>query len=166
MEDNRRRLHVLVVDDDVVGLECYAEWLVAAGHRVTTRTAAVGTAADVVELRPDVALLDVLMPGLRGDDLARLLKRHPATRNLAVILHSCLPSETLRPLIMTSGALGAIEKTLTQSVFTFSFHALVMKLRPPTHGSESIVPSSPAPAASGTYRVAPVYGGAPKRKSG
>lgn len=162
MDDYRRRLHVLVVDDDIVGLVRYAEWLEAAGHRVTKRSAAVGTAADVIELRPDVVLLEVLMPGLRGDDLARLLKRHPATRNVAVILHSAMPADKLRPLIMTTGALGAIEKTQTPTVFTFAFHALVVKLRPPTRGSQSI-----APAFSGTHRVAPDVGSVrPKRKSG
>lgn len=151
MEDFHRSLHVLLVDDDPVCLDVYGEWLRSAGHRVTTRSAAVGTAADVIELRPDVALLDVLMPGLRGDDLARLLKRHPATRNVAVILHSAMASEKLRPLIMTTGALGAIEKTPTQSLFLFAFHALIVKLRPPTRARDSLQP----PAASGKYRIAP-----------
>lgn len=147
------QLHVLVVDDNAVSLALTERWLTSSGHRVTTRMAAVGTAADVLELRPDVALLEVVMPCLRGDDLARLLKRHPATRHLAIILYSSMPLEELRTLIMTIGVLGVIEKTTNQTLFTVTFNALVAKLRPAIRTPETPA-SQPAPVTSGTYRVA------------
>lgn len=146
-------LHVLVVDDDEISLRQTEEFLKAAGYRVSTRLAAVGTAAVVLELRPDIILLDVLMPGLRGDDLARLLKRHPATQGFPVILYSSLPGDQLRTLIMTIGVLGALEKTSNQTLFALAFNALANKVRPAPRAAESNATDT-APATSGTFRVA------------
>jgi CheY-like chemotaxis protein len=144
-------LHVLVIDDNSIVLELTREWLETAGYRVTTREVAVGTAAAIHELRPDVALIDVLMPGIRGDDLARMLKRHPLTRNVAIILYSSLAAEELRPLIMLTGALGVIEKTSDQALFMTLFKALTARLRPMARNSRGLaarcVPNS------GAYRV-------------
>jgi CheY-like chemotaxis protein len=146
------KLHVLVVDDNPMTLDLTEIWLRAAGHRVTKRTAAVGTAADVIQLHPDVALIDVLMPGLRGDDLARLLKRHPATRGVAVILFYSLPLDELRTMIMTTGALGVIEKTPNQALFMHTFNNLTTKLRSSRHQLEPESTQSP-PATSGTFPI-------------
>lgn len=150
----RARLRVLMVDDDPVILEVVGDWLREAGHEVHTRTAGVGTAADIIGLRPDLVLLDVLMPGLRGDDLVRLLKRHPATAGVPVVLHSCLPSETLRPLIMTTGALGALEKSANRVAFLFAFGCLTTRLRPAAHNQDSHAAGDAAAMSSGTHRVA------------
>jgi CheY-like chemotaxis protein len=139
-----------LVDDDPIVLAVAAEWLRAAGHQVTTREEALGTTVDIAAHRPDVVLIDVLMPGLRGDDLVRLIKRHPATRGTPVILHSSLELDGLRPLIMATGALGAIEKTGDRAKFLLSFQLLAAKLKPSSHAVESAAP----PTVSGTYPVA------------
>lgn len=152
-------LHVLVVDDDEISLRLTEEFLKAAGYRVSTRLAAVGTAAVVLELRPDIILLDVLMPGLRGDDLARLLKRHPATQGFPVILYSSLPGDQLRTLIMTTGVLGALEKTANQTLFTLAFNGLANKVRPAPRTAEANAVDG-SRATSGTFRVADKAGSA------
>lgn len=141
---------MLVVDDCCVALERTRQWLVAAGYRVSTREAAVGTAAAVVALHPDVMLLDVLMPGIRGDDLARLLKRNPRTRGVPIILISSLRAEELGPLIMTTGALGVIGKTPSQAAFTAAFDTLSARLRPAVSTSGEIDLHA---GSSGTYPV-------------
>jgi len=141
---------VLIVDDDKRSLELATQSLSAAGHRVSTRTSTVGTAADVIALAPDVALIEVQMHGLRGDDLARLLKRHPATRGVAVILHSSMPFAELRTLIMTTGALGVIEKGSNAALFLYTFNQLTAKLRA---NARSFDLADSPPATSGTFRV-------------
>lgn len=146
------KLHVLVVDDDEARLALTQDWLRSAGHRVTTRTSTVGTAADVIALRPDVVLLEVIMPGLRGDDLARLFKRHSATRGVAVILCSSIPIQELRTMIMTAGVLGVIEKSANQALFLYTFHSVTAKLRAAARVHDVEVPSV-APATSGTFPI-------------
>lgn len=143
------KLHVLLVDDSISTLTMTEGWLQAAGHRVSTRTAAVGTAADVIRLQPDVVMLEVAMAGIRGDDLARLLKRHPATQGVAVILYSAIPRQELRTMIMTTGALGVIEKTTNQTMFSYAFNGLTTRLRSSARIQDS--GSSQPPATSGTF---------------
>jgi DNA-binding NtrC family response regulator len=103
------RGHILVVDDDIVVLEVTRERLEGAGFSVVTRANALGTSAFIRKERPDYVLLDVNMPSLSGDALAKLLAdTSPRPR---VILHSSQGRATLAALAQTCGAIGVIEKT-------------------------------------------------------
>lgn len=105
----RRRRTFLVVDDDLVVLEVTRERLERVGFEVVTRESALGTSAFIMKEKPDYVLLDVNMPGLTGDALAKLLKgRGPHSR---VILHSCSDRKQLTKLAKECGAAGIIEKT-------------------------------------------------------
>jgi two-component system, response regulator PdtaR len=104
----------LVVDDDVVALEVARERLERAGFTVVTRTSALGTSAFIMKEKPDFVLLDVNMPGLTGDALAKLLKGRRHTR---VILHSGSDRKRLATLATECGAVGIIEKTDSERQF-------------------------------------------------
>ena len=69
----QRRGKVLVVDDDRVALEVARERLESADFEVITRDAPLGTSAAVQKERPDIILLDVQMPVLSGNSLAKLI---------------------------------------------------------------------------------------------
>jgi CheY-like chemotaxis protein len=75
-----RPVNVLVVDDNPDAAESLALVLEQAGHRV--RVAGDGLAAlDAArEVRPDVVLLDLGMPGMNGFEAARRLREDPAAR--------------------------------------------------------------------------------------
>ena len=68
-------LRLLVVDDNVDALEVLREGLEAAGHTVTVAhdgPSAIEAAADIA---PEVAILDIGLPGMDGYELARRLRR-------------------------------------------------------------------------------------------
>ncbi len=69
-----RVVDVLVVDDEATISEVVARYLTRAGHR--TRTAADGPAAvaSVIERRPDVLVLDVMLPGFSGLEVMRRVR--------------------------------------------------------------------------------------------
>jgi len=66
--------HVLVVDDDQKIRDLLARYLVEHGFRVTTAADAESARSGMRGLEFDVILLDVMMPGESGLDLARELK--------------------------------------------------------------------------------------------
>jgi diguanylate cyclase (GGDEF)-like protein/PAS domain S-box-containing protein len=77
---------ILIVDDDS-DLRALLETLLRSRGYVT-RTAANGeeALASVAQHAPDLILLDILMPGMDGNEVARRLKANPATTNIPIVI--------------------------------------------------------------------------------
>jgi DNA-binding NtrC family response regulator len=101
-------MKVMLIDDDATTLAVLSALLEDEGYEVVTRTEALGTSHAIHREQPQVAVVDVRMPGLNGDRLAGLIvKSHPS---LTVILHSSLPATDLERLSRVCGAAGFVEK--------------------------------------------------------
>jgi CheY-like chemotaxis protein len=120
---------VLVVDDDPITLEVARERLEGAGYQVHVRDQALGTTEFIAKNRPDIVLMDVMMPGLSGDKLAELLQRQDRTRQVPVILHSSKESADLDEMVERAGILGAITKTSDDDAFLAQFQRLAAQAR-------------------------------------
>jgi DNA-binding NarL/FixJ family response regulator len=104
-----RRIRVLLADDHPVLLQGLHKVLASRGFAV------VGEAEDgraavrlACALRPDVAVLDVLMPGLNGVDAAReIVRAVPGTR---VVLLTGVAGESVVPEALRAGAHGFVVK--------------------------------------------------------
>jgi two-component system OmpR family response regulator len=77
-----RRARVLVVEDDDAIRAALAAAFTQAGHTVCARADGASLEADVDAFRPDLALLDVMVPGRDGFELTRVLR----SRTDAVVL--------------------------------------------------------------------------------
>ena len=80
--------HILVVDDDAAICEVLSELLGDAGHDVATAPDGRAALAQVQIARPDLILMDLMLPTLDGAAATRLLKEDPATRHIPVIAMS------------------------------------------------------------------------------
>ena len=139
----RRRGKVLVVDDDPIVLEITRDRLTKAGYFVVTRDQALGTSTAILQEEPDVILLDVTMPGLSGEALARLISQNPKHQKMAIVFHSGGTPGDLNSLVQRSGALGCIQKTGDESMFRLQFDRLLSQWK----AAESS-PASEAPTPS------------------
>jgi len=126
---------VLIVDDDPIVLEVTKERLEGAGYTVHTREEALGTSQWTAEFHPDVILLDINMPALTGVDLAQLLKKRRATKDVAIILYSSLDVGELQDKLSATGAVGAIQKTGDARRFLDSFERLIARVKPGAQGA-------------------------------
>ncbi|NOV30266.1 EAL domain-containing protein [Methylomonas sp. ZR1] len=81
---------ILVVDDTSASLKLLSDLLKAEGYEV--RSAINGELAVnfATANPPDLVLLDILMPGMGGFEVCRLLKAHPDTRHVPIIFISAL----------------------------------------------------------------------------
>src|SRR5512134_873373 len=68
---------ILVVDDDTDALEIVRTYLESRGYEVATALDGKEALARLEEIRPAVVLLDVMMPGMDGWEVARVIKNHP-----------------------------------------------------------------------------------------
>ena len=94
---------ILVVDDQTVSRECTATLLRSQGYEVL-RAASGDDALELLEQCPaDLALVDVMMPGMNGLQLLKELKRQKA-QEIRVLLVTGLIDQDVRT---TGKALGA-----------------------------------------------------------
>jgi len=144
-------LRLLVVDHDSESLERTRRRLEEEGHRVTTRTSASRIQMVINALRPDIVLIEALMPGLTGQDLVKLLRAYPAKGTPAIIVCSTIPERALRHVVDLTDALGVLRKTTDDVVFFFAFHSILDRL-PETRGYDTRRRATP-PVVSGPYRI-------------
>lgn len=76
---------ILVVDDQVSALENLEAQLQDVGHKVYTAIDGEEALRKTRFYKPDVIILDIYMPGMRGDAVADALKVDPLTQNIPII---------------------------------------------------------------------------------
>jgi CheY-like chemotaxis protein len=87
-------LRVLVIDDCDIARTAMVELLAGAGYQVSQLPSPIGATQRLLQEQIDVVVLDVMMPSLRGDKLATLLRKNPRLQHLGVILVTgALPDE-------------------------------------------------------------------------
>ncbi|ACM21896.1 response receiver [Geotalea daltonii FRC-32] len=102
---------VLVVDDSEIVVAMASDALEEGGFTVITAPNA--KAADKYihsERKPDLIILDVMLPILDGDKKAKMLKDNPQTKSIPILLLSSKPADELARLVTDSGADGFIRK--------------------------------------------------------
>ncbi len=82
------RRRVLVADDEPAITELMASILAHAGFEVLRAHDGPEALSVAREQRPEVALIDVMMPGLDGRDACRALRMEPSLRGLPIVLFS------------------------------------------------------------------------------
>ena len=91
---------VLVVDDIVANVRLLEAKLTAEYFEVVTAMNGLDALEAVQRTKPDIVLLDVMMPGIDGIEVCSRLKANPATRHIPVIMVTALdqPEDRLRGL--------------------------------------------------------------------
>ena len=83
---------IMIVDDQAFVLKLLTVQLVAHGYVVLAASNGEEMMAKLTAFKPDAIVLDVMMPGLDGVQLADRLAQVPATANIPIIFHSALIS--------------------------------------------------------------------------
>ena len=95
---------VLVADDDRDIRELISFKLQAAGYDVVTANDGDEALAQVIALRPDIAVLDVMMPGKSGTEVLRAVREHSDVGKTCIIL---LTAKAQEADVASGFALGA-----------------------------------------------------------
>jgi sigma-B regulation protein RsbU (phosphoserine phosphatase) len=103
---------ILLVDDNPVNLQVLLKSLGGRGYRLLVARDG-RTALEIAgRVRPDLVLLDVLMPGMGGFEVCTALKAHPATRHAPVIFLSALGEVSDKVAGLSLGAVDYITKPI------------------------------------------------------
>ncbi|HEX9106544.1 MAG TPA: response regulator [Longimicrobiales bacterium] len=103
---------ILVVDDDPSSLDIVRTFLEARGYRVATAHDGKEALSQMEEVRPCLVLLDVMMPGMDGWEVARVIKNHPDFGPVRIVMLTARSDFTDKQQGLRSGADDYIVKPI------------------------------------------------------
>jgi twitching motility two-component system response regulator PilH len=104
--------NILVVDDSPTERFFAVDLLTRAGYQVTTAESGEDGIAKAKALKPDLILMDVVMPGLNGYQATRTLTRDEETKNIPVFVCTTKSQETDRIWGLRQGAADYLVKPI------------------------------------------------------
>jgi signal transduction histidine kinase len=106
--------NILIVDDTPVNLEVIIDFLESYGFGIRMARSGESALKRVQYDRPDIILLDVLMPGIDGFETCRRLKAQPATEDIPIIFMTSLTGTEDKVQGFEVGAIDYVTKPLHQ----------------------------------------------------
>lgn len=76
---------ILLVDDDVLIQQLYQEMLLAAGYEIAVANNGQECLSIVGQFKPDVIIMDLMMPSMGGIETAKKLGQNVATANIPIL---------------------------------------------------------------------------------
>ena len=118
---------ILVVDDepDITALVAYH--LAKAGFRVSTASTGPEALKAAREERPDIVILDLMLPGVSGYDVLAELRRRDETREVGVILLTARREEVDRIRGLSLGADDYLTKPFSPPELSLRVRALLRR---------------------------------------
>jgi two-component system phosphate regulon response regulator PhoB len=144
---------ILVVDDepDITALVAYH--LAKAGHRVSTAANGSDALKAAREERPDIVILDLMLPGVSGYDVLAELRRRDDTREVGVILLTSRREEADRIRGLSLGADDYLSKPFSPQELSLRVNALLRRLGAPAVSAGSTLSAGPITIDRSAHRV-------------
>jgi twitching motility two-component system response regulator PilH len=101
---------ILLIEDSPTEAAVMVQLLERNGHQVTTAASAEDGIASCKRDKPDLVLMDIILPGMNGFQATRALTRDAETSHIPVIIVSTKGQETDRVWGMRQGARDYIAK--------------------------------------------------------
>jgi two-component system, OmpR family, response regulator ResD len=140
---------VLVVDDEPTIVEIVGRYLERAGFGVIRAMDGPEALRQADLHRPDLVVLDLMLPGLDGIEVMRRLHERPGKR-IAVILLTARGEENDRLVGLRHGADDYVVKPFSPAELVARVEAVMRRVSPPTEEDEA-----PPPIERGPLRVEP-----------
>jgi two-component system, OmpR family, phosphate regulon response regulator PhoB len=122
--------HVLIVEDERPIREMIAFGLKRAGFEVREAEDCRGARAALADRRPDLMLVDWMLPDMSGLELTRALKRDRETRELPIILLTARSEEGDKVAGLEGGADDYITKPFSPRELLARIHAVLRRSTP------------------------------------
>jgi len=140
---------ILIVEDDPDIAELVRHYLARAGHEAEVVASGVEALPRIRGSRPDLLILDLLLPGIHGLEVCRLLRADAETRDLPIIMLTARAGESDRVVGFELGADDYITKPFSPKELVARVAALLRRA-----GRETAAPADrPASLAYGPITI-------------
>jgi len=119
--------HILVVDDNEMNLFLLAKILELEGYQVVMAHNGMEAIQSAMEKKPDLALLDVMMPEMNGYELCRKMRQPPFSMEIPIVMLTAMSSEGERVQALEAGANDIWSKPFDMEVFRTRIGELLKK---------------------------------------
>ena len=106
--------NILIIDDSPTDVRVFTTLLERAGYQVYSIGNAEEGIERVRELKPDLVIMDVIMPGMNGFQATRTLTRDPMTSSIPIVMITTKSMETDRVWGLRQGARAFITKPVNE----------------------------------------------------
>ena len=144
---------ILVVDDepDITALVAYH--LAKAGYRVSTAANGPDALKAAREERPDIVILDIMLPTVSGYDVLGEMRKREETREVGVILLTARREEADRIKGLSLGADDYLTKPFSPQELTLRVQALLRRLGAPAITAGATLQAGPVSIDRSSHRV-------------
>ena len=119
--------NILVVDDNDINLDLLAKKLELEGYQVKKAHNGLEAIQKSVQKKPDLALLDVMMPDMNGYELCRKLRQPPLSMGIPIVMLTAMSSEGESAVVEEAGANEIWSKPFDLEVFRRRIGELITK---------------------------------------
>ena len=117
--------HILIVDDSPTEVHVLTSMLEGAGYTVHSANNGEAGIEMAKEMKPDLILMDVVMPGMNGFQATRQLTRAEETSDIPVIIVTTKDQETDRVWGMRQGAKDYVTKPVDEGQLMGKINSLI-----------------------------------------
>ena len=140
------RKKILIVEDDTDLLEILRLSFKGAGYSIATATNGIEALKKARSLRPDLVVLDLVLPELDGFAVCEILRKDRATATLPIIMLTGLSSEFTRFAGLESGATDYVTKPVTPSELVSKIDYWLSRAAAPVHCQRGVKDKPPRTA--------------------
>lgn len=109
---------ILIVDDDTQTTSLLESLVKINGHSPTSVNLSRHAVETASSINPDLILLDIMMEGVNGIELCKLIKANPALNSIPIIMVSALDDIGSKRDSFNAGAMDFITKPVLPADFT------------------------------------------------
>ena len=121
----QRQRHILICDDDPEIVSMLTMRMKHCGYHVSSASSGLTALDEAQRLHPDLILLDVMMPGMSGWEVARKLKADPKTEGIKIIMVTAIGTAVNDATSPLYGADGHIDKPFEFADLDEKIHGLL-----------------------------------------
>ncbi len=121
------RNKILIVDDNPLILKAFKKTFFLANYEVETAQEGFEAGAKVMQFKPDLIILDLIMPGMDGFEVCKYLKKDPATSHIIIVALTGYDTEENRKRIIAAGADAYFTKPVDKDTLVQQVDSLLGK---------------------------------------
>ncbi len=116
---------VMIVEDSMTDMELLTLYLRKEGLLVVPATSGEDAQVKLRQQKPDLIILDVILPGQSGFQLCRQLKSNPQTKGISIVLCSTKNTEVDKQWAKMGGADAYLTKPLDRDQLIYTIRQFI-----------------------------------------